>query len=388
MKIKNQLSFLDASIKYKISPSDPLKILFESIDFSFIYTTLKDRYSSKGRHGYDPVSLFKAILLIYLGFANSERDLARKLKFDARLIYLCGFLFSETPTHATFHYFRKRLGEEIFSEILFTLIAQASAVIKDKNLVLSIDATHIEGFPKDPDARKGAKSITFYFWGYKIHMLCIAQDPPVPISIEVTPANRNDGKMLKPLVKKGMKSIKGKKVKLTGDAAYDTTENYSFLFEENILPYIAENVRGKYKIKKQVFIQDGKVFCPGGKELIYWGKEKRRKRIKFRCPLFKRKEPCLFKEICWKGKYGRSFYIYEGKEIREKANVIRCSPDFKQTFKRRTAIERLFKVLKNSHKLSHIRFRKIENIKIHAYLSIIAYLVRLITGDGMKLVEV
>lgn len=388
MRIKNQLSFLDASIKYKISPSDPLKILFESIDFSFIYPIVKDRYSNKGAHGYDPVSLFKAILLIYLGFANSERDLARKLKFDARLIYLCGFIFSKTPTHVTFHYFRKRLGEKIFSEILFTLIAQACAIIKDKNLILSIDATHIEGFPKDPDARKGAKSITFFFWGYKVHMLCIAQDPPIPISIEVTPANRNDGKFLEPLVRKSMKNIKGRNIKITGDASYDTAENYSFLFEENILPYIAENIRGKYKVKKQIFIQDGKAFCPGGKELIYWGKEKRRKRIKFRCPLIKRNEPCLFKEICWKGKYGRSFYLYEGKEIREKAHLIRCSPEFKQIFRKRTTIERLFKILKNSHKLSQIRFKKIENIKIHAYLSTIAYLIRVITGNGIKLIEV
>lgn len=388
MRIKNQLSFLDASIKYKISPSDPLKILFENIDFSFIYSIVKDRYSTKGAHGYDPVSLFKAILLIYLGFASSERDLARKLQFDVRLIYLCGFPFYKTPTHVTFHYFRKRLGAKTFSHILFTLIAQACAIIKDKNLVLSVDATHIEGFPNDPDARRGAKSITFFFWGYKVHMLCIAKDPPIPLSIEITPANRNDGKILKPLVKNAVRNIKGENVKLTGDAAYDSAENYSFLFEEKILPYIAENIRGKYKIKEEVFIQDGKVFCPGGKELVYWGREKKRKRVKFRCPLFRRDEPCLFKSICWKGKYGRSFYIHEGKGIRERVDIIRCSPEFKEIFKRRTAVERLFSVLKNSHKLSEIRFRKMENIKIHVYLSIIAYLIRLITGKGVRLVEV
>ena len=156
-------------------------------------------------------------------------------------------------------------------------------------------------------------------------------------------------------------------VKLTGDAAYDS----------------AENIRG---IKREVFIQDGKVFCPGGKE-VYWGREKRRKRIKFRCPLFRQEEPCLFKSICWKGKYGRSFYIHEGKEIRERVDIIRCSPEFKEIFKKRIRVERLFSVLKNSHKLSEIRFRGMENIKIHVYLSIIAYLIRLITGKGARLVE-
>ncbi|MEO0294286.1 MAG: transposase, partial [candidate division WOR-3 bacterium] len=110
MRRFKQLSFVDIKISSLIPPNDPLKILFDSIDFSFIYELVKDRYSKEGREGYDPVSLFKAILLIYLGFANSERDLEEKLRFDGRLSFLCGFSYGETPKHNTFHYFRERLG--------------------------------------------------------------------------------------------------------------------------------------------------------------------------------------------------------------------------------------------------------------------------------------
>ncbi|PMP66900.1 MAG: hypothetical protein C0190_04470 [Thermodesulfobacterium geofontis] len=44
---------------------------------------------------YSSETLLKAFLLIYLGFANSERDLARKLRYNARLSYLCGFSFGK-----------------------------------------------------------------------------------------------------------------------------------------------------------------------------------------------------------------------------------------------------------------------------------------------------
>jgi hypothetical protein len=69
--------------------------------------------------------MFKALLLIYLGQADSERDLAEKLQFDVRLQSLCGFDFFNTPSHVSFHDFRERLGSELFYSILHQLIAQA-----------------------------------------------------------------------------------------------------------------------------------------------------------------------------------------------------------------------------------------------------------------------
>gem|GEM_PF-5958791 len=132
MKRGRQLSFVDYKISSLIPPDDPLKLLFDSVDFSFIYPLLSKLYSKEGREGYDPVSLFKAILLIYLGFASSERDLSNKLRFDGRLSFLCGFSYGETPKHNIFHYFRKRLGSEIFSKILINLISQALCLIRYK----------------------------------------------------------------------------------------------------------------------------------------------------------------------------------------------------------------------------------------------------------------
>ena len=98
-----QPSFADITIANMITADDPLKIIFDSIDFSFIYELCKNKYSQCGRQGFNPQSLFKALLLIYLGYASSERELARKLMFDGRLCYLCGFSYGNTPKHNTFH---------------------------------------------------------------------------------------------------------------------------------------------------------------------------------------------------------------------------------------------------------------------------------------------
>jgi len=107
MKQNKQLSLLMLETEIKLSKSnDPVKQIFDTINFDFIYDLVRDKYSDEGSDGYDPVSLFKALLLLYLGEASSERNLAKKLSFDARAIYLCGFEFDKTPTHATFHNFK------------------------------------------------------------------------------------------------------------------------------------------------------------------------------------------------------------------------------------------------------------------------------------------
>ena len=96
------------------------------------------------RCAYVPISMFKALLLIYLGQAESERELAVKLQFDVRLQSLCGFDFFDTPAHSSFHYFREPLGSETFHEILHQIIAQAIAIgVINKLVNTAIDSTHL-----------------------------------------------------------------------------------------------------------------------------------------------------------------------------------------------------------------------------------------------------
>ncbi len=392
MRTERQLNFVDLKISSLIPSNDPLKVLFETVDFSFIYDLLKDKYTNEGPKGYDPQALFKALLLLYLGFASSERDLARRLCFDGRLAFLCGFSYGETPKHNTFHYFRNRIGKEIFHEILINLIAQCLCLVKGKNLNLSTDSSHIEAFPKDTDAKWGYKTAEFSFFGYKIHLQVTTTELPITASIKITEGNEWDGKFLPPLTENAKeifghteKSIKA----VIADAGYDSTDNASYLIKESILPYIAMNPRGRENPihRGDITIStDGKFFCKAGVELCYWGKEKTRKRFKFRCGHYKEKSmDCLFKNECWKGKYGPTFYLKEDHEAQDILKTLRATRSFKRIYKKTTTVERFFSILKGNHSLEALRFSAIKEVSIHVFMSICAYLSRLIAGMKLKI---
>ena len=93
--------FIHSLTDLKLRNDDPLKVWFDAIDWKPIFSRCFYLYSDTGAPAYNPVSMFKALLLIYLGQADSERDLAEKLKFDVRFQSLCGFDFFETPSHVS-----------------------------------------------------------------------------------------------------------------------------------------------------------------------------------------------------------------------------------------------------------------------------------------------
>ena len=95
MKTANQLTFTTYEASLRLNPNDPIKVVFDNIDWFFIHPLVKERYklSPQGAIGYDPISLFKVQLLIYLGEVSSDRKLASALRYNARLCLLCGFNF-------------------------------------------------------------------------------------------------------------------------------------------------------------------------------------------------------------------------------------------------------------------------------------------------------
>lgn len=139
-----QLSFVTYEAFQKIKKDDPLKIIFESIDWSFIYPIIKDKYATDRELVYDPVSLFMAQLLIWLGEVKSNRRLAKSLQFDSRFCVLCGFdNFLKTPAHSTFSYFRKRIGKDIYYKILHRIIAQTVVAAVTNKINISSNIVHI-----------------------------------------------------------------------------------------------------------------------------------------------------------------------------------------------------------------------------------------------------
>ncbi|MGD0905855.1 MAG: hypothetical protein ABR924_23425, partial [Terracidiphilus sp.] len=72
------------------------------------------------------------------------------------------------------------------------------------------------------------------------------------------------------------------------DSGYDCQENYRFAINEaHVTPIIALNPRGGVDARTSNSLRlakDGCYTCMAGHKVIYWGKEEKRGRLKFRCP--------------------------------------------------------------------------------------------------------
>ncbi|OYD16138.1 hypothetical protein CH333_04110, partial [candidate division WOR-3 bacterium JGI_Cruoil_03_44_89] len=389
---KKQLSFALLRAVQKIKPDDPLKIVFDFIDWSFIPPLVEKFYSSQGNEAYNPVSIFKCFLLPYFGEARSMNDVAEKLKFDTRLQFLCGFYDGNTPSSGTFSNHKSKWKDDTFYKIMRTLIAQlvAIGVLSGKNI--AIDSSHIFAYsnPKkqsDPDARWGCKHEDYYFFGYKIHLV-VDTETQLPIDAIVTPGNKADSPYAKPLIK-GTKELVSPETAAM-DAAYDAHDNYQACVGAGITPIIDFNKRGKKPLPKDPNLFSvlkvpstgsdlsrigNNFFCPATNlRLVRDGKDSQRaNRQKILC----KHKNCPLSSKCkpLKG-HGRTFYVYPTCDIRLYGDIPRDSDEWKLLYNLRTSVERCFSELKGQHLLERPKVRGIVSTSIHAFLSIIALLLK------------
>lgn len=411
MRKANQLTFTTLEATYKMRLDDPIKVMFDSIEWSFIHPLVSPRYSNHGDEGYDPIALFKAQLLIYLGEVDSDRKLAKALRFDGRLCVLCGFNFLQTPSNGTFSNFRKRLGEDIFFEILHRLIAQAIVLNIIKGGDTAIDSTKLLAF-SDPDGKKvcsckgkckcprevsdsdaewgmgRVKSKDLFYFGYKVHLMVDAKSQ-LPLAVRVTPANKNDSPEAPILMKQSQQKHPDVKVDtITMDSSYDAYENYRFSIEEiKAKPIIPLNSRGNLNPLVGgglTLSPDGTYVCPAGFKAVYSGFDKKRNRTKFRCPAVMGKCQCLLPEACSSSSYGRTFYLYPHQDYRLIGPIPRNSETWKEKYKARTSVERAYSEEKGSHRLANPRVRGLPWIKIHVYLALCAQIIKRI---GVTIME-
>ncbi len=408
MKTANQLTFTTYEASLKLRLNDPIKIIFDNIDWSFIHPLVNGRYSPQGAEGYDPTSLFKAQLLIYLGEVSSDRKLASALRYNGRLCLLCGFNFLKTPSNGTFTNFRDRLGEDTFYEILQRLIAQAIVLKVIIGGDTAIDSTHLWAYSSkfgkkpcscegkchcprqysDHDARWGAKSKDYLFFGYKVHLIVDAKSQ-LPLDVKITPANEADSPQAKPLLKGAKERHSEIKIDFASmDAAYDSYENYRFAIEDmGTIPIIALNSRGRVDAitDGSLYLSgDGTYTCYAGFKVVYWGKDKNRGRLKFRCPAALGRCQCLFHPTCSLSPYGKTFYLHPERDYRLIGSIPRGTDLWQEKYNARTSVERAYSEEKGSHRLANPRVRGLPRMKIHVYLALCAQVLKRIGAVIME----
>ena len=121
---------------------------------------------------------------------------------------------------------------------------------------------------------------------------------------------------------------------------------------------------------------DGTYTCVVGFKMVYWGKDKKRGRLKFRCPAALGKCTCLFSSSCSLSSYGRTFYLHPERNYRLIGPIPRGSDIWQEKYNARTSVERAYSEEKGSHRLANPRVRGLSNVKIHVYLALCAQVIK------------
>ncbi len=273
-----------------------LKDLAQAVDFRFVAEHCKDFYVDWGRDPWDPVLMFKMVLLQFL-YGLSDREMEEQAAFNLVYKWFLGLSAEEAPPDfSSLCRFRARLGADGFETLFSQVVEQARSrgFITDRLHI--IDSTHISArvdlfrlkkehkgkgggddddhyvdrHSPDPDARFGRKSKKKSFYGYKAHKVEDA-DSEFIVRVRTTPGNVHDGTQLPVL-------IDGRAGEATGDKAYDSEANHTHLAAVGVVSGIIRRQprpgrprnsrRERPKIERK--FSEGKN-CHGLDKARYWG---------------------------------------------------------------------------------------------------------------------
>jgi len=148
----------------------------------------------------------------------------------------------------------------------------------------------------------------------------------------------------------------------SGDAAFDSYDNYSFLlgefgFQQAVIPL---NPRNSATAQEVDFNENGTPVCPLDKTPLRLqgksGGKHRSLRLKYLCPKSvltkrvngRRTTICTCETPCTPSEYGRCVYVYPHKDLRLYPGISRDDSKFDAIYKRRAAVERAIASLKHT----------------------------------------
>lgn len=367
-----------------------LEAVFENLhDEELLEALEKTRWT--GRPGNPVKVMWRTIIASHVLDIPTIEGLRRRLE-EPFLAIQCGiYSYAEIPSRFAYYRFIKKLIAH--TALIEKCMAKTIEAIKGKlpefGKTVVVDSTDVPTYskryrkpPSDSDAKWGFKKNSDgdeYSWlGYKMHLVStIVGKHEIPLMPIVTPANENDSPLLVSLLEKNKTYIQGFSPKyVLGDKGYDATENYRAVVEDfKAIPIIDLNLRGR-KGKPDRFEdianEYGTPYCAWGIPMVFWGYDKKQKRLKYRCPQACGKEGCTWIDKCSKSSYGQVVKIKLRDDYRRFIQVPRHTNKWRNMYNRRTSIERIFSRLKRNGngKLINHRIRGLDKITLNSLLSV------------------
>lgn len=345
-----------------------------------------------GRPGYPIKIMWHTLVASYVFDIPTIEGLIRRLKGDPFIAVLCGICSeSEVPSRFSYYRFIKKLigFQTLIEKCMADTVTELKKRLPDLGETIAIDGTDISTYASkykktnsDPNAKWGFKKKgenDKYVWlGYKLQLLADAKYE-IPIASLITTANVSDSVSLIPLLEKTKDLLKDefKPKHILADAGYDAKENYRYIVERaKSIPIILMNPRRAKKDALPSFEHraeyDGSVKCGWDIPMVFWGYDKKQKRLKYRCPIVCGKEGCTWLDKCSESKYGLVVKIPITEDYRRYCQIPRHMKKWKVLYNKRVSVERVFSRLKKDGdgKLVNHRIRGLEKITLNSLLSI------------------
>ncbi len=244
------------------------------------------------------------------------------------------------------------------------------------------------------DGRKVKKEKSWF--GFKAHLL-VDTKYELPVAYDMTRASASDSPELLKLIErthKGHPGIVDICNRISLDKGYDSEQNNRVLFDKyDILPVIG--IRDMWRDGEEtrllnperadniVYNHRGDISCicpatapPQAGSMAYWGYEKDRRRLKYRCPAAACGVTCKGRRGCkdGDGKYGRIVRVPMELNRRLFVPLPRSTYKWKKNYKSRTAVERINSRLDVSFGFERHTIRGLEKMKLCLGISMIVML--------------
>jgi hypothetical protein len=343
-----------------------------------------------GRPGFPIKVMWRTLVASYVLNIATIQELIRTLHRNPFVAVQCGICSDNAvPTRFAYYRFIKKLmaHEDLIEKCMAKTIETLKKRLPDLGKTVAVDSTAISTYANrfkkpnsDPEAGWGVKANGAgerEIWlGYKMHLVADAthEIPMMPI---VTAANTNDSIEMIPVLKKTRTLIDHFSPDFVlADKGYDATENYKAIVEDfKAVPVIDLNLRGLRKRRNRfedVADDYGTPHCAWGIPMVFWGYDKKQKRLKYRCPQACGKKGCTWIDKCSKSAYGHVVKINLKDDYRRFIAVPRHTETWRKRYNMRTSIERIFARLKKDGegRLVNHRIRGLNKVTVNCLLSV------------------
>lgn len=402
---EDKLFYTSFSLDQRIRPDNPLRKIYEVIDFSFVRPAVVEHYGRRGNPSVDPIVLLKLMLILFLENIPSERELMRRLPERLDWLWFCQYdLDSELPNHSVLSKARRRWGVDLFRTFFQNILSQCVETGLVAGEVVHIDSSLIQAnasvgslrpafavlaeqtyqaiedncdapvsakrplkattklSPTDSEARcriKGSQKVL----GYQEHR-CVDDAHGIITATATTDAAVHEGETLPEMIEQHQANTETTPSAVVADKAYGRADNYKTLQEQNITPCIPHSKPGakhRGQFTRDDFTYDGEqdcYLCPAGQKLT----RQTRKPIDRREHMYKTGrhvcQQCPLCAKCYMGKYSKRIYRHVDQDVIDWADT--CLSRSRRRYlmsRRRCVAEGSFADAANNHGYKRARWR-------------------------------